>query len=61
MKGKDHTHLFELQEKAKANSLQSYIVSDAGHTQIPAGSVTVFAVFGDEDDVNSITGDLQLL
>lgn len=61
LKGTDHTHLFALQEKANSNSLQAYIVSDAGHTQIPAGSVTVLSIFGEEDDVNNITGDLQLL
>lgn len=61
MRGRDHVHLFELQEKSADKLLQSYIVRDAGHTQIPANSVTVLAVFGEEEEVNTVTGDLQLL
>lgn len=36
--------MYELYEKVKAAGLVGFIVQDAGHTQIPAGSRTVLAV-----------------
>ena len=32
-----------------------------GLTQIPEGSVTVLAIFGDDEAVNDVTGHLKLL
>ena len=41
--------------------LDCYLVRDAGHTQVAAGSKTVLSIFGKENDVNQITGKLKLL
>ncbi|KAG5895380.1 hypothetical protein JTB14_029603 [Gonioctena quinquepunctata] len=61
LKGTDELHLKELFEKAKAKNIPCYLIRDAGHTQIAAGSVTVLSLFGLEEDVNEITGKLSLL
>ncbi|RZC34572.1 peptidyl-tRNA hydrolase 2 [Asbolus verrucosus] len=61
LKGDNTEHLEELFNKAKELNVPGYLVSDAGHTQIPAGSVTVLSVFGEEEEVNAITGNLSLL
>jgi peptidyl-tRNA hydrolase, PTH2 family len=50
--------------QAKANELRipSYLVADAGHTQIEAGSLTVLGMGPvTADQVNAITGSLKLL
>ncbi|XP_050294157.1 probable peptidyl-tRNA hydrolase 2 [Anthonomus grandis grandis] len=61
LKGNSADHLLELYEKAKAAKVPAYIVRDAGHTQIPSGSITVLSLFGPEEDVNKISGELSLL
>ncbi|CAL4098506.1 unnamed protein product, partial [Meganyctiphanes norvegica] len=61
LKGKNSHELLELQKKAIANDLPTYMVQDAGRTQIPSGSTTVLAIFGDEEAVNEVTGKLRLL
>ena len=42
-------------------TLPSFLVKDAGITQVPSGAVTVFGVFGEDDDVNKITGRLKFM
>ncbi|KAG7157565.1 probable peptidyl-tRNA hydrolase 2 [Homarus americanus] len=61
LKGKNSQELIELQKKAEALYLPTYLVQDAGKTQVPAGSTTVLAIFGDEEAVNEVTGKLKLL
>ena len=77
VKGSSTKHLQELNEMAKKlvcllpqrlnlicipfQKLYTYLVQDAGYTQIPAGSRTVLAVFGPLEDVDQVTGDLKLL
>lgn len=61
LKGNSTEHLQELFGKAKELNVPCYLVSDAGHTQIPAGSITVLSLFGEENHVNAITGGLNLL
>lgn len=52
----------ELAEKASASGLPSYIVCDAGRTQIAAGSQTVLAVGpAPKSAVDAVTGHLKLL
>lgn len=61
LKARDHFHLLELQKKAEEMSIPAYLVHDAGHTQIPADSMTVLSLFAEEERVDSITGELKLL
>ncbi|XP_066944652.1 probable peptidyl-tRNA hydrolase 2 [Macrobrachium rosenbergii] len=61
LKAKNSKELIELQKKAETLHLPTYLVQDAGRTQIPMGSTTVLAIFGDEAAVNEVTGKLKLL
>ncbi|KAK8776085.1 hypothetical protein V5799_030570, partial [Amblyomma americanum] len=54
-------HLRELEKKAAELGLSSYLVQDAGRTQVPAGSTTVLAIMGRMDLVDQVTGGLRLL
>ncbi|KAF2359326.1 Peptidyl-tRNA hydrolase PTH2 [Trinorchestia longiramus] len=61
LRASDANQLRLLKRKADAVKLFSYMVADAGLTQIAPGSVTVLAVFGTSKEVDLITGDLKLL
>ncbi|KAK4881099.1 hypothetical protein RN001_004418 [Aquatica leii] len=61
LKGENHLHLQELQKQAEFSNVHSYLVHDAGKTQIAPNSVTVLGLFGEEKLVNSVTGNLNLL
>lgn len=61
LKGTNDVHLQELQKLATEKNMHSYLVRDAGRTQIPEGSITVLGLFGEENLVNSISGKLGLL
>jgi len=48
--------------EAKAAGIIASLITDAGHTEIPAGTVTVVGLGpGDRDKIDSITGSLPLL
>lgn len=54
--------LLEIYEDAKKNGLPTELISDAGRTQIPAGTVTCVGIGpAPEDEINKITGKLKLL
>ena len=62
VKGNDADHLLELEKLASTEGILSTKIHDAGHTQIPSGSLTVLALGPDiESLLSSITGDLKLL
>ncbi|XP_029456980.1 probable peptidyl-tRNA hydrolase 2 [Rhinatrema bivittatum] len=61
LQGSSTAHLMELQALAMSLGLPSYIVQDAGRTQIAAGSHTVLSLMGEEEMVNKVTGKLKLL
>lgn len=62
LKGLDAEHLLDLEKKAKAAGISTTLVHDAGHTQIPSGSLTVLALGPDSDTLlEVVTGDLKLL
>lgn len=61
LRGDNTQHLHDLIAKAKEKGLESYLVSDAGLTQIAPGSNTVLSVFGRDEIVNQVTGKLKLL
>ena len=54
--------LLALKKLADEKNITSYLVIDAGRTQIPTSSVTVLALGPDEDEIiDEVTGDLKLL
>ncbi|KAM4021679.1 putative peptidyl-tRNA hydrolase 2 [Anomaloglossus baeobatrachus] len=61
LQGSSTAHLMELQALALSMDIPSYLVQDAGRTQIAAGSRTVLAIMGEEEVVNKVTGKLKLL
>jgi PTH2 family peptidyl-tRNA hydrolase len=59
---KDQRELMELEDAAGLQRLPTFKVSDAGHTQVAAGSVTVLAIGpGPVDAIDAVTGRLKLL
>jgi PTH2 family peptidyl-tRNA hydrolase len=59
---KSEEHLLALREKASQMNLPFYLVRDAGRTQVEAGTITVCAFGpGKVEDINTITGHLDLL
>ena len=61
LKGDSTQHLLDLKNQMSNNGLECYLVRDAGHTQVAAGSVTVLSGFGKECELNKVTGKLKLL
>ena len=62
LKGDDADHLLALEKLAINAGLLTSKVHDAGHTQIPSGSLTVLAIGPCQDElVEKITGTLKLL
>lgn len=62
LKGDDADQLLALEKQAKEAGLLTSKIHDAGHTQIPSGSLTVLAIGPCQDDsVEKITGTLKLL
>ncbi|XP_022919832.1 probable peptidyl-tRNA hydrolase 2 [Onthophagus taurus] len=61
VKGETSQHLLDLYKLANDNKIHSYLVQDAGYTQIEPGSITVLGLFGHENVVNTISGTLKLL
>jgi PTH2 family peptidyl-tRNA hydrolase len=62
VKGDDAEHLLEMQRQAKAAGLPTTAVRDAGHTQVPSGSLTVVAIGPAEASlIDQLTGELKLL
>ena len=61
VQGETTQHLKDLHLMAEDLELPSFLVKDAGITQVPSGAVTVFGVFGEDEDVNKITGRLKHL
>uniref|UniRef100_A0A914VDS5 peptidyl-tRNA hydrolase n=1 Tax=Plectus sambesii TaxID=2011161 RepID=A0A914VDS5_9BILA len=61
VKADSDDQLIQLQHSARELGIPSYLVRDAGRTQIAAGSVTVLSVFGPAAEVDKITGQLKLV
>lgn len=54
--------LLEIYESVRDSGISYYLVRDAGHTQIPAGTITCLGIGPDDDEkIDKITGDLKLL
>uniref|UniRef100_A0A914WYT4 peptidyl-tRNA hydrolase n=1 Tax=Plectus sambesii TaxID=2011161 RepID=A0A914WYT4_9BILA len=61
VKADSDDQLIQLQHSARELGIPSYLVRDAGRTQIAAGSITVLSVFGPAAEVDKITGQLKLV
>jgi len=62
VKVKDMEELRTLQSNAKAAGLPNSLITDAGHTQLPPGTVTCLGIGpGPETKMDKITGHLQLM
>lgn len=54
--------LFELKERAKRQGLPSVLITDAGLTEIPPGTITVLGIGPAEiNELDRLTGHLKLL
>tara|TARA_Y100001970_G_scaffold216830_1_gene265503 strand:+ start:12738 stop:13112 length:375 start_codon:yes stop_codon:yes gene_type:complete len=61
-KVEDEIKLKSILSQAKSAGLVCYLVKDAGHTEIPPGTVTVVGVGpGPRSEIDKITGNLQLV
>jgi len=53
---------FPLKEKAEQLKIAAYLIEDAGHTEIPAGTKTVLGLGpAPSNIIDQVTGDLPLL
>jgi len=54
--------LFFLRDKAEELKMASHIITDAGHTEIPAGTITVLGIGpAPENIMDQVTGNLETL
>lgn len=60
LKGRDESHLGELERQAEQLGLATVAIRDAGRTQIAPGSLTCLAIFGRISQLDSVTGQLPL-
>lgn len=62
VKVNDLKELFEIYELVKATDLPYFLVTDAGHTELPKSTVTCLGIGpGKEEKIDKITEELKLL
>ena len=62
LKVNDLNTMLEVVQKCKKLKLQYCLIHDAGHTQIPQGSVTVLGIGPDiSEKINEVTGTFKLM
>ena len=58
----DLDELTAYKQKADAAKIANALISDAGHTEVPSGTVTCLAIGPDKEaEINKITGALRML
>ena len=60
LKGIDSPQLVQMNTIAQESSIMSVLIQDAGHTHLKPGSLTCLGLFGKEEEINRITGSLNL-
>jgi PTH2 family peptidyl-tRNA hydrolase len=59
---KNQEELFQVYELVKAAEIPSYLVKDAGHTELPPSTITALGIGPEKDEkIDKITQDLKLL
>jgi PTH2 family peptidyl-tRNA hydrolase len=54
--------LYEIYEMVKNTEIPSYLVQDAGRTELPKGTVTCLGIGPDDDEkIDKVTNELKLL
>lgn len=61
VKGESAQALMDIETLALAKGIPTFLVTDAGMTQVTPGSVTILGLFGERSALDSITGHLKLL
>jgi PTH2 family peptidyl-tRNA hydrolase len=62
VKVEDEEALFDLERLSKSKKIESCVITDAGLTEIPPGTVTCIGIGpGPNEIIDQITGDLPLL
>ena len=62
VKVNDLKELYEVYELAKVTDMPYFLVTDAGHTELPESTVTCLGIGPDDDEkVDKITKELKLL
>ena len=62
VKVNDLKELFEICELVKATDMPYFLVTDAGHTELPESTITCLGIGPDKDEkIDKITEDLKLL
>lgn len=58
----DEREMMDVMARAKAEKLPVALIRDAGHTEIPAGTVTALGIGpGGEAKIDKVTGKLKML
>lgn len=62
LKAASKEELYKLKEQCKEAGLTCALITDAGHTELPAGTVTVLGIGPDkESKIDKVTGKLPML
>lgn len=62
LKVQDEKELIEYKKKADKKGLVAAIIRDAGHTEIPQGTITCLGIGPDkEEKIDEVTGKLKLI